>query len=372
MTSSHPRTRPEKRKLTRLSESCDSNDILDNMSSDGEEFERQSLQLKKRLKEDATPFDLDRPLAEDTGASVKKQELSLATRVSSEPETNLTLFTSLSDALEKSEVKKEARASMAQLLNPKAEIKKEMLLDDRDVLSRLDNGGLVPFPISLEENIRDAMISRRFLSQRYGGNEQDTFPHPAPDKLAKHGYNNFMCINLLYNPNGPQRPGHPGLFYETQPASGLWRNRGGGGPATQIVFVRIQSNQWLYLGEYELTAAPSLTMERWLAQDNVVRRKWSEEIQTKGWGRTVRARVHLRILNGGQEPTKEEFAAALESSDAFKHITSVQIMSDYDNGNEVIGVWTMKCTHYDEDFQRDLYTAFKKFYYKPVKSRKKK
>ncbi|OBZ65432.1 S-methyl-5'-thioadenosine phosphorylase [Grifola frondosa] len=62
---------------------------------------------------------------------------------------------------------------------PKADIKKEMLLKDEDILNHLPAANLQLYPITLAPLIRDVTVSREQLSGYFGGNMQDTFPRPA-------------------------------------------------------------------------------------------------------------------------------------------------------------------------------------------------
>lgn len=98
----------------------------------------------------------------------------------------------------------------------------------------------------------------------YGGSIQPTFPKIANEKFRIHGLDDFMYLNLTYNPSAPQMPGAPGLFCTTpgRPAYD-W-------PMVQRVLTRIDNSAWHYVGQYKLTPAPSLTKEEWAAEDRQV------------------------------------------------------------------------------------------------------
>ncbi|KAI0771683.1 hypothetical protein BD413DRAFT_625301, partial [Trametes elegans] len=80
------------------------------------------------------------------------------------------------------------------------------------------------YPLALPEAQRPPTVTRRQLAQRYGGSEVDTFPRLSAATAAAHGRANLMCIdlNLLWNPNALQVPGHGGLFFDTPLPGELW------------------------------------------------------------------------------------------------------------------------------------------------------
>lgn len=125
--------------------------------------------------------------------------------------------------------------------------------------------GIDPFPVSLDRSIRDVDISRLFLSHEYGGSPQDTFPSIRKAKLEEHGLDDFMCLNLDFNPCAPATPGAPGLFFETHwGPTGPW-------PKIQRVICRLSAGQWLYQGQYRLAPSESLTKEEWAQESQRVR-----------------------------------------------------------------------------------------------------
>ncbi|CDO76339.1 hypothetical protein BN946_scf185011.g3 [Trametes cinnabarina] len=230
------------------------------------------------------------------------------------------------------------RMAVSKLKNPDAEVKKEMRLDDENVLSLLHPEALQPYPITLSEKLRSVTITRDKLSKRYGGSPMDTFPRPRPEKVAEHGYDNFMCINLLWNPNGPQVPGHGGLFFTTCPNLedlGGWTLDAHGAR------------------DYEITAAAALTAEQWLALPIKVRSCWTKNIWKKDWALQTRARIHLR-RSLVREPTAEEAQHAISGKEKYDHIRPDIIDDAFVAGEECIQTWSMKCVGYNEALQREL------------------
>lgn len=139
------------------------------------------------------------------------------------------------------------------------EIKKEEMLSDEVVHRRI--ALIAPYDVTLDPAIRDVTTTRAFTSKQWGGNTQSTFPSIRPDMLARHGMNDFMYLNLFFNPHAPQSPGAPGLFFASSvcPEADEW-------PSIERVLVRLKSNRWLYVGQYQCAPAPSLTPEEWTSQ----------------------------------------------------------------------------------------------------------
>ncbi|KDQ52044.1 hypothetical protein JAAARDRAFT_101848, partial [Jaapia argillacea MUCL 33604] len=67
--------------------------------------------------------------------------------------------------------------------------------------------------VELDEKIKNVMVPRAFISDTYGGNLRQTLPMIKEEKLRIHGYDNWMMVNLDFNPESPQHPGYPGLFF---------------------------------------------------------------------------------------------------------------------------------------------------------------
>ena len=70
------------------------------------------------------------------------------------------------------------------------------------------------FDVAIENEVKYTAVPRQFFSSTWGGNPQETFPSISAKFLDKHGLNDFMYPNLLWNPHGPQVPGCAGLFFE--------------------------------------------------------------------------------------------------------------------------------------------------------------
>lgn len=75
--------------------------------------------------------------------------------------------------------------------------KDKKALDDVSVYTRLSRVGLELFPISIEDEIKEVSVSRILLSMKFGGSAVETFPGIKEQRLRKHGFDRFMCINLV-------------------------------------------------------------------------------------------------------------------------------------------------------------------------------
>ena len=117
------------------------------------------------------------------------------------------------------------------------------------------------YPITLDKGSQDLMVSRYFMSSKYGGSSQATIPNISKRHKEEHGFDDFMYLHPFYQPVSPQVPGACGLVFGTHTSIGSeW-------PTLQRVFTRIDSNVWQYMGMYRLSSSPSLTKREWLDQE---------------------------------------------------------------------------------------------------------
>ncbi|KDR74309.1 hypothetical protein GALMADRAFT_250113 [Galerina marginata CBS 339.88] len=240
--------------------------------------------------------------------------------------------------------KQEDFEKIKKMKNPKAKKMEALDISLDSIRDRLIPIGLDPFPITLDENLQNTTVSRAFMSSRYGGNTQETFPNIGARHLATHGMNDFMYLNSMYQCRAPQFPGYPGLFFNT--------DTGGGWSGRHRVFTRLDSGKWLFMGFYETKAALSLTKEEWAQLPSYTRRTWATQIINKGWGGYFRARVVAR-RELGRKPTKAEWLAVYDSG-RYKNSTAEDVAKAFERGDELLAVFTMKCVGYDEAFQREL------------------
>ncbi|EPQ59785.1 hypothetical protein GLOTRDRAFT_119736, partial [Gloeophyllum trabeum ATCC 11539] len=231
----------------------------------------------------------------------------------------------------------------------KIKIKEEtVLFDDESIKSRMSVINFAHYNVTLEETIRNFTVKRAFMSKVYGGSSQETFPSISPEKVAVHGRENFAYMTLEWNPYAPRRPGRPGLFF------GHGNAFEHEGPGVLDVFVRIQSHsdpQWRYNGLYEFIASPSLTPAEWAIQSPVVKRTWAQGCWTYGGADCVRIAYRRDF---GRLPTKQEVDDIFATCKKYQNLTVDDILRAFDNGEETIAVWVMRCIGYDEDFQREL------------------
>ncbi|KAJ7661541.1 hypothetical protein DFH06DRAFT_375918 [Mycena polygramma] len=225
-----------------------------------------------------------------------------------------------------------------------------------------------PYPVGLGADARDVSVRRDFMRIHYGGNSQAAFPAIAEEKYTQTGHRYFMYPNLVQNPDAPMIPGAPGLFLDAIGRSAKestveWTS------GTYKVLTRLGTNDNLYMGDYVIKPADSLTKAEWTAQTPAMRNRWCLKLSKKDWGRITRTRIALR-RRFGRNPTFDEVDTAIGSDQKFKNITPSDISKAFDCGDERLAVWTMKCVDYDEQFQRDLVRQITGWVPPPPKSRK--
>lgn len=197
----------------------------------------------------------------------------------------------------------------------------------------------------IDNEVKFKSAPRQFFSNTWGGNSQETFPSIGKEFLRKHGLDDFMYPNLLWNPHGPEMPGAAAIFFSP---NGLAPRKEDSGEQHRVIVRLKEGPIWLYVGQYILLWSPPLTREEWLMQERKVcpsiyrgygysirvkvRNTWAKEILRKGWGSHVRTRVALR-KRLHRDPTDDEFKAALEADVVL--ITQDDIRNAYDKGEEV-------------------------------------
>ncbi|KIY65788.1 hypothetical protein CYLTODRAFT_378887 [Cylindrobasidium torrendii FP15055 ss-10] len=240
---------------------------------------------------------------------------------------------------------------LAMYRNPKVKVKKDGFagLNADTVLARLDAIGRefypdVP-PCSNDFDIYK-QFSREYFASQFGGSIQATVSQPGEGFLERHPgvpLRSFMALHLDWNPHAPQLPGAPGLFF--------------GGCTSGEKFttmVRLNSGNWMYVGEYEMQPSAHLTLDEWRAQEHAVKISWCKGVLKYGWGWKTRAAIVLK-KELGREATRAELDAAGRAGRSFDgEVTVEEVKYRYDQGDSRIGVCTMKCFDYDADIQRTV------------------
>ena len=145
--------------------------------------------------------------------------------------------------------------------------KQEDLVMDPGVTSRrLLAAGIHFLDLELEDELKDIMVSRKFMAMRFGGSAQETTPNISKANVDKHGFEDFMYCNTDAHSMAPEIPGAGGLFFNPDHITGF----------TEIkyrLFTRIQRTPkalWTYVGEYKAIESQSLSKEEWNEQTNRV------------------------------------------------------------------------------------------------------
>ncbi|KAJ7031157.1 hypothetical protein C8F04DRAFT_709302 [Mycena alexandri] len=211
-----------------------------------------------------------------------------------------------------------------------------------------------PFTITLPAHLMHVSARRDFMSIYYGGDCQSTFPPITAESYTRTGYRYFMYPNLVQNPDAPMIPGAPGLFLYAAGWSANECNKEWATKAYNLkVLTRLGTHDFLYMGEYAIRPSDSLTQAEWMAQTQAMQKRWCTKLAKKDWGLMTRTRIALR-RQLGRDATFKEVAKSLKAKQKFLSITADDIAKAFNNGDERLAVWTMKCVGYDEQFQRDV------------------
>ncbi|THU89178.1 hypothetical protein K435DRAFT_865582 [Dendrothele bispora CBS 962.96] len=232
----------------------------------------------------------------------------------------------------------------------------EMRLSDHVLHTRLKDIQLDLFPIDLDITTLNTTITRDFMSDRYGGSNIACFPKISKEKIRRHGYNDFMYLNMRFHPHAPQVPGAPGLYFrpgKARPSDTEWtENR------VYRLFTRLSSGIWLKMGLYVIGFSEPLSIEEWKRNDmKTMRDVWSYKISKMVWGRGTRCSIRLRSQLG-RDPTQEEYEEAFDSDNRFLDVSSQEVSNAFLLGEEVLSVWTLRCVGYDAEFQRTIARQF--------------
>ncbi|KAK7035867.1 hypothetical protein R3P38DRAFT_2909446, partial [Favolaschia claudopus] len=216
----------------------------------------------------------------------------------------------------------------------------ELDLDSVMARLRIHNISLVPYPVDLSADDSGVTVTRHV--------------HKFSDKTH---LTRFAYLNLNLNPHCPCIPGAPGFqfngicggytdeecaaFYEYEKEE---EDRKAAEKAkkrnkkkvnvdvdedkSEILFARLDRNEWQYEGQYIKQRVPNLTVDEWKQQPVKVRRAWGKKLSSKSYGRTIRANITLR-KRLGRKPTPAEMM--------------MQICAAFDCGQAVIHVMSMKC-----------------------------
>ncbi|KAG7092146.1 hypothetical protein E1B28_008519 [Marasmius oreades] len=181
-------------------------------------------------------------------------------------------------------------------VNPK--LKKKSKLEDVPIQTIHRYMKPIPtFDVDRERGIDiDLAVPRGFISRQFGGSPQGAFPKVREDKrreMIRDGFGEamFNFMNWDYHPYMPTRPGFPGLYLNICSADEMevddlkydWettkeaedeevkvkvedeeRKRGEEEDYdVHRVFVRLDANQWLYVGQYKIEHRAILSKEEW-------------------------------------------------------------------------------------------------------------
>ncbi|KAF9255080.1 hypothetical protein L218DRAFT_938016 [Marasmius fiardii PR-910] len=136
-------------------------------------------------------------------------------------------------------------------------------------------------------------------------------------------------------------PGRPGLFFhsgdKTKPEE-LEQKRRTDRPERNRSFIRVDSDQWLYVGQYDVSFIAPLSKDDWKELSIKVQKTWIKGVLGKNWGRNQRVRILLRNRPGkNRRYTQADYHRLLEDKHRnFKdEVTADQVMDAFDRGEEM-------------------------------------
>ncbi|KAH6884368.1 hypothetical protein BKA70DRAFT_140367 [Coprinopsis sp. MPI-PUGE-AT-0042] len=234
-------------------------------------------------------------------------------------------------------------------------VKCENLRFDLNVLwSRLVAAKIPPdvFPITLDRETRDVCVSRVFMSKTWGGSSQSTLPNISK-KRFQHGLDDFMYPGPDCQPGTPEVPGAPGLWLDVEDREGTWwREYYGDKPMRVITRVADKPARWQYQGQYRVRLAETLTAEEWRQQKAKVRNAWAKQMSKEKQFQGLREYlIAKRFL--GKEPEEHELKQ-LRAGKMETGMSEEAIQLCMTRGDLKMGVYTMECVGYDQDFQRQV------------------
>ncbi|KAH6873712.1 hypothetical protein BKA70DRAFT_281964 [Coprinopsis sp. MPI-PUGE-AT-0042] len=234
-------------------------------------------------------------------------------------------------------------------------VKCENLRFDLNVLwSRLVAAKIPPdvFPITLDRETRDVCVSRVFMSKTWGGSSQSTLPNISK-KRFQHGLDDFMYPGPDCQPGAPEVPGAPGLWLDVEDREGTWwREHYGDKPMRVITRVADKPARWQYQGQYRVRLAETLTAEEWRQQKAKVRNAWAKQMSKEKQFQGLREYlVAKRFL--GKEPEEHELKQ-LRAGKMETGMSEEAIQLCMTRGDLKMGVYTMECVGYDQDFQQQV------------------
>ena len=139
----------------------------------------------------------------------------------------------------------------------KVHVKDDLSLEEL-VYNRLHTHDIKSLKLDIDLEMRTFAVTRMWMTHHLGGGPQSMVSRIAPEKCAKHGYDHFVFVNLLYHPDAPKRPGVAGLMYGVEGATGFKKI-----PPVARVFVNVVDKKWLYMGNYRVEEVQHLTLAEW-------------------------------------------------------------------------------------------------------------
>lgn len=212
----------------------------------------------------------------------------------------------------------------------------------------------IPFRVTLDPEILNVTVTRRFIAAQFGGHPFCSYTKLPPNRVVVHGYDHFVFAQKGFSPQAPSAPGAPGLithWYEHQwPDLCFYR-----------LFVRIGDaiDKWQYMGLYKATKLSAWSPDEIKQRRVGVGHHWARDIRSATWARPMIARIVLR-QKLGREPTRSEVATQVRKikEKSVEPPSTKVIVEAFENGDEKLYPWKVECKDYEEELQWEIAVTY--------------
>ncbi|EIW63271.1 uncharacterized protein TRAVEDRAFT_43574 [Trametes versicolor FP-101664 SS1] len=202
------------------------------------------------------------------------------------------------------------------------------------------------FPVALGSTDSNILVSRKFISQNFGGGMRQMSVSFTDDNRRTFGHSYTHCLfpKVKLNAMVPRTPGAPGIMFLAKPRP-RWPE------GTQKLLVGLADAQFRYMGEYKFTRSEPLSPGEFCSLYLKVSKEWGRNLFRKDEPeeRALRAcRTLFKQL--GRQPSEKEVEDALDTKEKYT-LDPEDVREAFETEFWVLHTWKMECVGYDEDFQ---------------------